>query len=301
MKILIFGSLQLGFVYAILALGVYIAYRILNLADLTMDGSFMLGMAVCAVVTAAGHPLLALLLGALAGSLAGLITGLLQTKIGIQSLLAGILTMTALYSVNLFIMGGRANISLYGTDTVFTLAQKLFGTTDSNITKLVAAAAIALLAAGLLAVFFKTRLGLSIRATGDNETMVRSSSINADMTKCIGFMLGNAATALSGAVLCQYQTYVDVGFGSGMVVIGLASVIIGETLFGRRGVTGGLMLSVLGSVVYRVIIAIALKFNILPSYGLKLVSAVIVAAALSVPALKNAVALKKTAKELKKK
>ncbi|MBF7096760.1 ABC transporter permease [Alkalibacter mobilis] len=294
---LITGSLQLGLLYGIMALGIYITFRILNLPDLTVDGSFALGMAVGAVVTITGHPVLALLLAMLAGSIAGLVTGLLQTKLSIHPILSGILVMTGLYTINLFIMGGRANLSVVGNETVFTLMERLI--VQMGQAKTALALILSIGGALILSVIFKTRLGLAIRATGDNEDMVRSSSINADLTKCVGLSMGNAFVGLAGALICQYQMFSDVGSGSGMVVIGLASVIIGETVFGKRGVTIGLISAVAGSIIYRIIIAMALKIDLFPSYALKLISAVIVMVALSGPSIKGLMDQAKIRREVK--
>lgn len=282
MFIQIMGALQLGLLYGILAVGVYMAFRILNIADLTVDGSFTFGMAVSAMVSAAGHPVMALIAGFVAGCAAGTVTGLLQTKIGIHSILAGILTMTGLYTVNMFVMGEKSNVSIIGKDNVFLMFDEIMPF-DSEVNKLILALIIAAVITAFFAVFFKTKFGISMRAVGDNEEMVKMSSINADRVKCVGLALGNGCVALSGALICQYQMFSDVGYGSGMVVIGLASVIIGEAVFGKNGVTKGLIAACVGSVIYRIIIAVALKFEIFPAYGLKLISAVIVAIALAVP------------------
>ncbi len=290
---LLLGAVQLGLLYAMMAMGVYISFRILNIPDLTVDGSFTLGMAVSVMVTAAGHPFLALLAALLAGAAAGLCTGLLQTRLRIHPILSGILTMTALYSVNLFVMGGKSNVSLAGAPTLFTLFQGISGLPAASA-KLILLALCAAALTAALAVLFKTRTGLEIRATGDNEEMVRSSSINAMRTKCLGLMTANACVALSGALLCQYQSFSDVGFGSGMVVVGLASVIIGEAAFGRRGVTLGLICVLAGATAYQLMIALALKIELLPAYGLKFLSAAIVAVSLSIPVAQNAI--KRTAK-----
>lgn len=286
---LIFGAVQLGLIYAIMAMGNYISFRVLNIPDLTVDGSFALGMAVSVMTAGAGHPFLALLLALLAGAGAGLVTGLLQTKVGINPILAGILTMTALYSVNLFVMNGKANQSLFGKETVFSAVRKLFpeGTLADNISKTLVVLVIVAIVASIAAVFFKTRTGMAIRATGDNEEMVRASSINADVTKCIGFAMANACIALAGGLVCQYNQSADTGYGSGMLVVGLASVIIGEAVFRHGGVTRGLISVVVGSVLYQLIIALALKVNLLPAYGLKFVSATIVAVALAMPKIKS--------------
>ncbi len=290
---LVLGAFQLGLLYAMMAMGVYISFRILNIPDLTVDGSFTLGMAVSVMVTAAGRPFLALFAALLSGAAAGLCTGLLQTRLRIHPILSGILTMTALYSINLFVMGGKSNVSLAGAPTLFSLFQDASGL-PVNSAKLILLALCAAILTAALAVLFKTRTGLEIRATGDNEEMVRSSSINAMRTKCFGLMAANACVALSGALLCQYQSFSDVGFGSGMVVVGLASVIIGEAAFGRRGVTLGLICVLAGATAYQLMIALALKIELLPAYGLKFLSAAIVAVSLSIPVAQNAI--KRTAK-----
>lgn len=285
---LIFGAVQLGLIYALMAIGNYISFRILNIPDLTVDGSFALGMAVSVMTAASGHPFLALLLAVLAGGAAGLVTGLLQTKVGINPILSGILTMTALYSVNLYIMGGKANQSLFDKETVFKVIRKLFpdGSLAENISKTLVILVTVVIAVTVLSIFFKTKTGMAVRATGDNEEMVRASSINANLTKCIGFALANGCIALAGGLVCQYNQSADTGYGSGMLVVGLASVIIGEAVIRNRNVTRGLVAVVIGSVLYQLIIALALKVNLLPSYGLKFVSAAIVAIALAMPKIK---------------
>lgn len=290
---LILGSLQLGLFYGLLALGVYITFRVLNLPDLTVDGSFTLGLAVSAVCTVAGHPLLGLGLATLAGALAGCVTGLLQTKVGIHPILAGILTMSGLYSVNLLVMGARSNLSLIGQDTLFSLLQGAAPFLGKDGSMLFAGVLIAAVCAAVLIWFFKTQLGLSIRATGDNEAMVRASSIPVGAVKVIALAVANGCVGLSGAVIAQYQGFADVSSGTGMVVVGLASVIIGEVIAGKRSVTVGLLSAILGSIVYRLIIALALQTSIFPSYMLKLVSAVIVAIALAIPAVKRALSERK--------
>lgn len=295
---LVMGSIQLGLLYALMAMGIYISFRILNTPDLTVDGSFTLGMAIAAVVTASGHPFLGLCAAVIMGALAGTTTGLLQTKLFIHPILSGILVMTGLYTVNLGIMGGKSNLALMGKATYFTLAKTVIG---DNLYLLTFVCALPiLLVLMLLPLFFKTRLGLSIRATGDNEDMVRASSINSDYTKCVGLAIANALVAFSGALIAQYQMFSDVGSGSGMVIIGLASVIIGETLFGKRGVTLGLISALFGSVIYRIIVAFALKVDLFPSYALKLVSALIVAIALSGPSIKQSYLQIKARKEVRR-
>jgi len=294
---LLIGSLQLGLLYAIMALGIYITFRILNLPDLTVDGSFSLGMACAAVVTISGHPFLALFIAILAGALAGLATGLLHTKLNIHPILAGILVMTGLYTVNLAIMGGKGNLSVVGSKTVFSMIE-FMAAASGGMGKTLLAFSICIIIIAILAISFKTRFGLAIRATGDNEDMVRSSSINANVSKCIALSTGNACVALSGALICQYQMFSDVGSGSGMVIIGLASVIIGETVFGRRSVTIGLVSAAFGSILYRIILAFALKIDMFPAYALKLISAVIVIIALSGPSIKAIIQQNKIRREV---
>jgi putative ABC transport system permease protein len=219
----------------------------------------------------------------LAGAAAGFITAFLQTKLAVPSILAGIITNTGLYTVNLAVMGFSSNVPMLKTKTVFTAAQGIFG--ESAPYKLIVAALVTVVVCALLIAFLGTRLGLSIRATGDNPDMVRASSINTAFTITVGLCIANAMTALSGAVLAQYQRSADINLGTGMVVIGLASLIIGETLFGRGGMWVKAVAAVAGSVIYRFIIALALRANV-PSECLKLISAVIVALAIAAPALK---------------
>lgn len=283
---LVIGSVQLGLIYGLLALGIYISFRILNIPDLTADGSFTLGLSISAVLTVAGHPYLGILLAVIAGAAAGMATGFFQTKLEINPILAGILTMSSLYSVNLFILGSRSNLSLIGSDSIFNKMTALMPA-DKEVVKTLVPLIICCLCAGLAIWFFKTHLGLCIRATGNNEDMVRASSINVNAMKIIALALSNACIGLSGAVLAQYQGYADISSGIGMVVVGLASAIIGEGVFGRRSVTTGLISAVFGSLIYRFIIAAALKSSIFPAYALRIVSAVIVILALSLPVVKK--------------
>lgn len=284
------GAAQQGFVYAVLALGVYIAFRILNTPDLTVDGSFTLGMAVSAVLTAAGHPFAGLAAAIVCGMLAGAVTGLLQTKAGIYPILAGILVMSGLYSINMFVMGGSPNISL--PKTLFKAAYGLFPGIAKEGRDLVSAG-IAFLFAVLCTVFmiwfFKTHIGLCVRATGNNEDMVRSSSINASRVKVMALALANGLVALSGAMVSQLQGFADVNAGIGMLVVGIASVIIGEVVLGRRGVTVGLISCIMGSFIYRLILAFAFRTNFFPPYALKLVAAVIVGTALAIPHIRKGI------------
>ena len=278
----IMSALELGFIYALVALALYLSFRVLNIADMTTDGTFTLGCAVSATVAVAGHPLLAFPLAMLAGACAGGVTALLQTKLKIPSILAGIITNTGLYTVNLAVMGFSSNVNMLRTPTLFTLMQPVFG----NFYKLIPSAIITVVVGVLLVLFLKTRLGLSIRATGDNPDMVRASSINTGFTITIGLCLANAMTALSGAVLAQYQKTADINLGTGMVIIGLASLIIGETLMPKGKPWMKAMGAIIGSILYRFIIAIALRLD-LPSECLKLISATIVALAIGLPAMKG--------------
>ena len=279
----IFSALELGCIYALVALALFLSFRVLNIADMTTDGSFTLGCAVSATVAVAGHPLLALSAAMIAGACAGSVTALLQTKLKIPSILAGIITNTGLYTVNLAVMGFSSNVNMMRTATLFTLVQPFFG----SFYKLIPAAVLTLLVGCLLVLFLRTRLGLSIRATGDNPDMVRASSINTGFTITVGLMLSNSMTALSGAVLAQYQKTADINLGTGMVIIGLASLIIGETLLPKGKMLAKALGAILGSIVYRFIIALALRMD-LPSECLKLISATIVALAIGLPAIKAA-------------
>ena len=280
----IMSALELGCIYALVALALFLSFRILNIADMTTDGAFTLGCAVSATIAVAGHPLLALPAAMIAGACAGFITAFLQTKLKIPSILAGIITNTGLYTVNLAVMGFSSNVSMVKADTMFSLVKPYFG----SFYKLIPAAVLTVVIGVLLVLFLKTRLGLSIRATGDNPDMVRASSINTAFTVTVGLCLSNAMTALSGAVLAQYQKTADINLGTGMVIIGLASLIIGETLMPRGRTWMKALGAILGSILYRFIIAIALRLD-LPSECLKLISAVIVALAIGLPAIKSAV------------
>lgn len=278
---IVFSALELGFIYALVALALFLSFRVLNIADMTTDGAFTLGCAVSATFAVAGHPLLGIPSAMLAGACAGGVTAFLQTKLNIPSILAGIITNTGLYTVNLAVMGFSSNVNMMRADTLFSLLQPVLGKTFG---KIIPVALIALLTGLLLALFLKTRIGLSIRATGDNPDMVRASSINTGFTITVGLCISNSLTALSGAVLAQYQKTADINLGTGMVIIGLASLIIGETLMPKGKTWVKILGAIAGSVVYRFIIAIALRLD-LPSECLKLISAVIVALAIGLPAI----------------
>ena len=277
-------ALELGFLYALVAMALFLSYRILDVADLTTDGCFVLGAAVSVTCAAAGHPVLGIPAAMLAGS-AGFVTAFLQTRLGVPSILAGIVTNTGLYTVNLMAMGWSSNVSLLKQATVFTMFR------DTGIGgswyETVLAALVTVFMGLLLLYFLGTRLGLSIRATGDNRDMVRASSINPTFTVTIGLCIANALTALSGAMVGQYQKTMDINGGTGIVVIGLACLIIGETVLGRRSVRKGIAAVMVGSVIYRLIYAIVYYTKIVPVEGLKLLTAFVVALAIASPTIKD--------------
>ncbi len=302
----LFDATSLGFEYGLLAVGIYITFRILNMADLTVDGSFCLGMAVSAVFTVQGMPILGLLVGAIAGSLAGVVTGILATKGRINPLIAGIITSTGLYSINIFVLGSP-NISLLGVGKAYDLVHSIVapgqpgssapvafsvggGIAPIDISKFLFIIIISAIILAILIAYFKTESGLAMRAVGDNEEMSSSSSINVDAVKIGGLALGNALVGLTGAILAQAQGFADMSSGTGMVMVGLACVIIGEVFGGKRSVTSGLICSVFGSVVYRLIIQFALTVNLFDANALKLISALIVAIFMGVPALRDYIA-----------
>lgn len=277
------GSIELGLVYSLMALGLFVSYRVLDVADLTVDGSFTLGAAVCVVVTMTGHPVLALFAAIIAGAFAGCFTAFLQTKLCVQPILAGIISMTALWSVNLRIMGNKPNLSIAREESLITMAKSFI---SNDYAKLLVSFIIVLIATALVIVFLYTKLGLQIRATGDNQDMVRSSSINVDMTKTVGLAIANGLVALSGATLAQMQKFADISMGIGMVVIGLASVIIGEVIVGRKNIIANAIAVIVGSVIYRLIIAFVLELGV-EQQDLKIISALIVTIAISYPAIKK--------------
>ncbi len=287
------SALELGCIYSLVALALFISFSILNIADLSTDGCFTLGCAVCAMVTMSGHPVLALFAAIVAGVASGYITAFLQTRMGIESILAGIIVNTALYTVNIAVMGFASNVNLFGCDTIFSFGKELIG---GEWYKLIIVLLIVCVVGVLIALFLNTRLGLSIRATGDNADMVRASSINPTFTITVGLCVANAMTALSGGILAQYQKSCDINLGTGMVTIALASLIIGETLIGKGSVVRRVIGVVLGSCLYRFIVSVAIRMNV-PAECLKLVSALIVAVAIAFPYLrKKAVFLKQKKK-----
>lgn len=280
-----------GLLWAVMALGVYVTFRVLDIADLTVEGSFPLGAATAAALLAAGYgPMAAVAVAAVAGMLAGIVTGVLHTKMKIPALLAGILTMIALYSVNLRIMG-KANLSLLGVDTTFSICRDIFGL-NSGETTFIVGLAVTLVIGFLLYWFFGTEIGAAIRATGFNQQMIRAQGVDTDVTIILGLLLSNALVAVSGALVAQNNGFADVGMGTGTIVIGLASVIIGEVLFGTRSFKNCMISVILGSIVYRIVIAAVLQMG-MPPNDLKLFTSVLVAFALSMPLLKNKVSARK--------
>ena len=284
---LIQTALELGLICSLTVLALFLSYSMLNVCDLSTDGCFTLGAAVGAVVAISGHPFLSIAAAMAAGVCSGFLTALLQTKMGVDSLLSGIIVNTGLYSINIAVMGGSSLLNMNQTTTVFTLMRDLLkGTFLEDQYRLVVAAIAVVLVTAFLTVFLNTRLGLAIRATGNNPDMVRSSSINPVFTTTVGLCVANAFTGLSGCLLGQMQKSVNIDIGSGMVTIALASLLIGSTFLGRGGILIQAIGMVLGSFVFRLVYTIALRFD-MPAYMLKLVSSVIIILAIAGPYLKG--------------
>lgn len=286
-------ALEFGLIYSLVTLALFISFSVLNICDLSTDGCYTLGCAVGAIVTIAGHPVLGLLAAMAAGVCSGFVTAFLQTKLGVQSILAGIIVNTGLYTINLAVMGFSANLSIFGTPTVFSLFRDLFpGNWWKAWSNLILLLLLVLLVCALLNWFLQTRLGLSIRATGDSPAMVRASSINPVFTTIVGLCVANALTALAGSLVGQYNKQSDINLGTGMVTVALASLIIGESMTGHRSVKWRILGAVAGSCLYRFIVSVALRLNV-PTEAFKLVSAVIVAFAIAAPQAKKAFALQR--------
>lgn len=290
----ILGAVSQGLLWGVMALGVYITFKILNYADLTCDGSFALGGCVSGtlIVVFGWNPFLSLIAAMVAGMIAGAVTGFLHTKLKIPAVLSGILTMIALYSINLRIMG-QANTSMNGVETMMTMITKILPASiqaNRNINSIVAMVVGAVFGIILIAIlywFFGTEVGSAIRATGNNEAMIRALGANTEFMKTLGLLISNGFVALSGALVAQSQGYADVGMGTGTIVVGLASIVIGEVVFGKRFNFAYKLASVIaGSILYRIIIAVVLQLGLKPS-DLKLLTAFIVALALSVPVLRK--------------
>jgi putative tryptophan/tyrosine transport system permease protein len=298
----LFSSIEAGFIYAIMALGVYLSFRILDFPDLTVDGSFVTGAAVAAVLIINGaNPFLASLAALFAGFLAGCVTGLLHTKGKINPLLSGILMMIALYSINLRIMG-KSNVPLLQEETVITILTDWWKKTGFDgilenmltsmgltgfVPKTWAIVVFMAAAVGVIKIvidqFLKTEIGLALRATGDNKRMISSFSANTDLLTIFGLGLSNALVAFSGALVAQYGGFSDVGMGIGMIIIGLASVIIGEALFGAKSIARATLAVIGGAIVYRIVVTLALRVQFLETGDVKLITALIVIAALIFP------------------
>lgn len=278
---------ELGLISALTVIALYLSYSMLNVCDLSTDGCFTLGATVGAVVTLSGHPFLALPAAMAAGIASGFITAFLQTKMGVNSLLAGIIVNTALYSINIAVMSNSSILNLNKTDTVFTKALDLLRNTPlMEQYKLIVALLAVIIIGVLLALFLRTKLGLAIRATGNNPDMVRSSSINPVFTTIVGLCIANSFTALSGCLLAQSQKSVNIDIGTGMVTIALASLLIGNVFLGRKKIPLQIVGMVLGAFVFRLVYTIALRFD-MPAFMLKFVSSVIVVLAISIPYLKT--------------
>lgn len=290
------SAIELGFIYSLVVLALFISFSILNIADLSTDGCFTLGCAVAASMTLAGHPVLALFAALGAGVLSGFVTSFLQTRLGVESILAGIIVNTGLYTINIAVMGFSSNLNLFKCDSIFTMARDFIqenmgeGAFEVLVTggwyRLILVAVLVIIIGILLSLFLGTRLGLSIRATGDNAAMVKASSINPKHTITVGLCVSGAMTALSGGILAQYQKSCDINLGTGMVTIALASLIIGETLIGKGTMFRRIVGVIFGSCLYRFIVAVAIRINV-PAECLKLVSALIVAVAIAFPHLKK--------------
>ena len=281
---LLIPTVAQGLLWALMALGVYVTFRVLDIADLTVEGSFPLGAATAASMMVAGYgPVASLAAAFVTGTLAGVVTGLLHTKMKIPALLAGILTMIALYSVNLRVMG-KANLSLLGVDTTFKIARSMLGLNMAQTT-LIVGLVVTIVVVAFMYWFFGTQIGAAIRATGFNQQMIRAQGVDTDVTIILGLLISNGLVAVSGALVAQSNGFSDVGMGTGTIVIGLASVIIGEVLFGTRSFKNCLISVVLGSIVYRIVIAAVLAMG-MPPNDLKLFTSVLVALALSMPLIK---------------
>lgn len=259
------ATIEQSLIFAIMVLGVYISFRILNFPDMTVDGTFPLGAAISAKLLTLGvNPYLTLLVALVAGAVAGAVTGLIHVKLKVKDLLAGILVMTALYSVNLRVMG-KSNIPLFEEDNIF----------NAEYSMMITIVVLILISKFLLDYLLKTKFGFALKALGDNENLIVSLGLNEEKYKIYGLMIANAFVAFSGAVLAQYQGFADVGMGTGIIVIGLASIIIGDTLFGKRRKLAGTTIVIIGSILYRGVIAVTLSMG-MDASDLKLITSVIV-------------------------
>lgn len=286
----ILGAVELGLIFAIMSLGIYVTFKILNFPDLTVDGSFTLGCVVSAIFAFNGHAIFGIVVATLCGCIAGMVTGVLHTKMKVQYILAGILTMTGLYSINLKIGEGKPNFSLYGKESIFTMFENFLESMQLTALvpyhKIILLILISVIACTILYFFFKTQTGMAIRATGDNENMVRASSINTDAMKISGLAIANAFVALSASIYTQYQIFYDISLGIGMMVVGLTSIILGETIFGKRSLLNSFISLTLGAIIYRLLLSYALSLGMDPN-DWKLLCAALVAIAISLPTIKS--------------
>lgn len=289
----ILGAVEIGLIFSIMSLGVFITFRILDFPDLTVDGSFTLGCVTGSVFAIGGHPILGILMATLAGAGAGFVTAFLHTKMRVNYILAGILTMTGLYSINLKVAGGTPNLSLFNQPSIFSDFKSFLeslGVTSGfayENYKLILALMIVIILTIVLYLFFKTQTGMAIRATGDNEEMVRASSINTDAMKMCGLSIANALVGMSAAIFAQYQQFYDITLGIGMMVVGLTSIIVGESIFGKRNLLNSLISLILGAILYRILLSYALSLGMNPN-DWKLLCSLLVIVIISIPVIKDA-------------
>lgn len=296
MQYIVQTALELGAIYALVSLALFLSFRILNIADMTTDGCFVLGAAVSVSCASAGHPILGIFMGMLAGGAAGYVTAFQQTHMGVPDILAGIITNTGLYTIDLMAMGWRSNHSLLKDETIFTLFHKTG--IGGGWYPLVLAGAITAIAMILMKLFLNTRLGLSIRATGDNRDMVSASSIDPRYTITVGLVAANMMTGLSGAIAGQFQKAADINSGTGIVVVGLACLIIGETVInGKKSIGRNIVAVLIGNIIYRFIYAIILRTGVVPVECLKLMTAIVVALAIAAPTLQKQAAYRARARK----
>ncbi len=282
---LVLSVLEQGFIYAILALGVYITYKILDFPDLTVDSSFPLGAAVCVVMIKAGiNPYITLPVAFIAGGLSGLVTGIIHVKFKVRDLLSGIITMTMLYSVNLHITGGQANVPIFSNDTIFTLSP--VGNTAGEYNTVIVIFVIAVICKIAMDLYLKTKSGYLLRAVGDNETVVTSLAKDKGTVKIVGLVIANALVALAGCVMCQQQRFFEISMGTGTIVIGLASVIIGTNVFGKLSFLKATTAVIIGSVIYKACVAIAIACG-MQAMDMKLITGALFLVILIVSSLKK--------------
>ncbi len=287
---IIINSIEQALIFVIMSLGIFITFKILNFPDLTVDGSFTLGAVVSAVLTVNGHPILGIILALCSGFISGFITAILHTKFKIQYILAGILTASGLYSIFLRIADGKPNFSLFAYDSIFSLFSRLLSNFNlsSSYDDLILIFILSLSITLVLYYFFKTQTGMAIRATGDNEAMVKASSINSEAMKILAICLANGLVSLSAGIMSQYQSFYDISSGTGMMVIGLTCIIIGESIFGHKSIKNSFFALICGSIIYRIILAIALSVGLNPN-DFKLFTAILVIFAILFPTIRKTI------------